>query len=51
MKAAGAHAEQSEEVVHPPAVDFQPGTDIRVPSGTKARLLANIAVIDTLTRL
>ena len=48
---AKATAPQSEEVVHPPAVDFQPGTDIRVPSGTKARLLANIAVIDTLTRL
>ena len=48
---AEATVHPPEEVAHPPAVDFQPGTEIRVPSGTKARLLANIAVIDTLTRM
>ncbi len=35
----------------PPAQDFTPGTEIRVPSGTKARIEANIAVIDVLARL
>ncbi|OKH68301.1 helicase [Mycobacterium sp. SWH-M5] len=49
--AAEAVQEDEAAAVHPPAVDFQPGTEIRVPSGTKARLLANIAVIDTLMRL
>lgn len=34
-----------------PARDFQPGTDIRVPAGAKARIQANIAVIDVLARL
>lgn len=41
----------AQESAQPPAVDYNPGTEIRVPSGTKARLLANIAVIETLTRL
>lgn len=33
------------------ARDFQPGTQIRVPSGAKARIHANIAAIDTLELL
>lgn len=33
------------------ARDFRPGTDIHVPSGAKARIQANIAVIEVLARL
>ncbi|WP_236949407.1 DEAD/DEAH box helicase family protein [Mycolicibacterium goodii] len=33
------------------ATDFRPGTDIHVPSGAKARIRANIAVIEVLARL
>ncbi len=35
----------------PPAIDYRPGTTIAVPSGSKARLTANIAAIDTLIEL
>lgn len=30
---------------------FRPGTEVRVPSGTKARIHANLAAIDILERL
>ncbi|SLJ77698.1 helicase-related protein [Mycobacteroides abscessus] len=32
-------------------IQFRPGTDIRVPSGTKARIQANLAAIDVIERL
>lgn len=46
-----------DEIPPPSAVDVTPqprfrlGTDIRVPSGTKARIQANLAAIDVLERL
>ncbi|NTY62041.1 helicase, partial [Mycolicibacterium sphagni] len=53
-------AAASTEVAPPPAlaapavveaIPFRPGTDIRVPSGTKARIQANLAAIDVIERL
>lgn len=45
-----------DEIAPPAAVEATPsrfhlGTDIRVPSGTKARIQANLAAIDVLQRL
>ncbi|ORV08070.1 helicase [Mycolicibacterium fallax] len=34
-----------------PATDFHPGTSVRAPSGAKARVQANLAVVDVLARL
>lgn len=45
------HPASTQVLAAPSAQDFQPGTDIRVPSGAKARIQANIAVIDVLERL
>ncbi len=45
------HPASTQSLAAPSAHDFQPGTDIRVASGAKARIQANIAVIDVLERL